>query len=198
MQIMSPIASDELAPTPVRFTVAEYLKMSEAGIFGDRRTELVAGRIKKMAPQLDRHMWAVSKINRLLIQATTPKDTLNVQGTFYLDDENAPEPDFHLFDVPVGTPREKLPLPILVVEVSSTTYRRDSGIKLRTYARAGIADYWIVNLRANRLEVYRKPENPTGKKTDWRYASVEHQAVGETVVMLKRPKVKLQVEEMLA
>jgi Uma2 family endonuclease len=187
----------QIAPNPVRFTVGEYLRMSQAGIFGDRRTELVAGRIKKMAPQLDRHMWTVSKINRLLVQATTPKDTLIVQGTLYLDDHNAPEPDFHLFDVPVGTPREKLPLPILVIEVSDTTYRRDSGSKLRLYARAGISDYWIVNLRGKRVEVCRKPENPTGRRSDWQYASVNHMTVGETVAMLKRPKARFEVEGML-
>jgi hypothetical protein len=68
----------QVAPNPVRFTVGEYLRMSDAGILGSRRTELVGGRIKKMAPQKDRHMWSVSKINRLLIQATTLKDTLIV------------------------------------------------------------------------------------------------------------------------
>jgi Uma2 family endonuclease len=187
----------QVALKPVRFTVSEYLRMAEAGIFGDRRTELIAGRIKKMAPQLDRHMWSIAKINRLLIQATTPKDMLIVEGTLYLDDQNAPEPDFHLFDVPIGTPREKLPLPILVIEVSDTTYRRDRGRKLCLYARCGIADYWIVNLKQNRVEVYRKPVNPTGKESDWRYASVSHLAVGETVSMLKRPRVRFQVEAML-
>lgn len=193
MRIMSQIAANS-----VRFTLSEYLGMSNAGIFGDRRTELVEGRIRKIAPQLDRHMWAVSKITRLLVHATTPKDTLIVEGTLYLDDWNAPEPDFHLFDVPVGTPREKLPRPILVIEVSHTTYRRDSGSKLRLFARMGIADYWIVNLRENRVEVYRKPENPTGKQSGWRYASVTQAGIGETVALLKRPKVKFGVEELLA
>ena len=190
---MSPVA-----PNPIRFTVDEYVRMGDAGILGSRRTELVDGRIKKMAPQKDRHMWSVSKITRLLIHATTPKDTLIVQGTLYLDEQNAPEPDFHLFDVPIGTPREKLPLPILVIEVSDTTYRRDSGIKLRLYARTGVADYWIVNLRENRIEVYRKPANPTGKESDWGYASVNHLASGEVVAMLKRPKVRFEVGAMLA
>jgi Uma2 family endonuclease len=150
-----------------------------------------------MASQLHPHMWAISKVNRLLVQATTSDDTLIVQGTLYLDDLNAPDPDFQLFDVPVGTAPERLPLPILVIEVSDTTYRRDSGIKLRLYARAGIADYWIVNLNQNRVEVYRKPENPTGNDQDWRYASVNHLAAGETVEMLKRPSAKFEVAAML-
>jgi Uma2 family endonuclease len=187
----------QIVSNPIRFTVAEYLRMSDAGIFGDRRTELIGGRIRKMAPQKDPHMWAISKINRLTVQATTPKDTLIIQGTLYLDDLNAPEPDFQLFDAPLGTPHEKLPQPILLIEVSHKTYRRDSGSKLRLYARIGIADYWIVNLRENRVEVYRKPENPTGKEADWRYASVTHLPVGQTVAILKRPKTRFDVGAML-
>jgi Uma2 family endonuclease len=151
-----------------------------------------------MSPQENRHMWSVSKINRLLVGATTPKDTLIVHGTLYLDEHNAPEPDFHLFDVPLGTPRDKLPRPILVIEVSDTTYRRDSGVKLRLYARAGIPDYWLVNLNENRIEVYRKPANPTGNEAGWRYASVTHLSGGEIVAMLKRPRVRFKVEAMIA
>lgn len=188
----------QIASNPVRFTLFEYIRMSDAGIFGSRRTELVGGRIKKMAPQKDRHMWAVSKISRSLVHATAWTDMLIVKGTLYLDDWNAPEPDFQLFDVPVGTPTEKLPPPILLIEVSDSTYRRDSGSKLRLYARAGIADYWIVNLRESRVEVYRNPENPTGNDSDWRYASVNQLGVGESVAMLKRPKAKFEVEGMLA
>ena len=81
--------------------------------------------------------------------------------------------------------------------MSDTTYRRDSGSKLRLYARSGIADYWIVNLRENRIEVYRKPANPTEKESDWRYASVNHLAIGEIAAMLKQPKVRFEVKAML-
>ena len=184
----------------IRFTVAEYLRMSEAGIFvmfGGRRTELLEGRIIKMAPQLDPHMWAISKLNRLLVAATTQKDWLIVEGTLYLSDDSAPEPDFCLFDVPEGTPQKKRPLPILVIEVSNKTYNRDSRAKMRIYAKAGIQDYWIVNLRDRRVEVYRKPENPTGAGKGWHYASVKHLKPGQSVAMLARPSVSFPVNELL-
>jgi len=181
----------------VRFTVDEYLRMSEAGILGSRRTELIAGRIIKLAPQLHLHMWAISKITRVLMQAITAQDWLIVEGTFYIDDDSAPEPDFHLFDVPEGTPKDRLPLPMLVIEVSHTTYRRDSGSNLRMYARAGIADYWIVNLPERRVEVYRDPVNATGKRSDWKFASIERRTLGENVSMLKRPGVIIPVSAML-
>ena len=85
----------------------------------------------------------------------------------------------------------------LVAEVSDTTYPVDFGEMLPGYARAGIPDYWIVHLPENRVEVYRKPANRSGKESDWKYTSVNHLAVGQAVAMLKRPKVRFEVEELL-
>ena len=41
--------------------------------------------------------------------------------------------------------------------MSDTTLVKDKGIKLRSYARQGVRDYWIVNLVDDLVEVYRKP-----------------------------------------
>src|ERR1700722_7864846 len=187
----------QVASNPIRFTVAEYERMSDAGIFDGRRVELIAGRIVKMPPQKNPHRWAISKINTLLVRAITDKEWLVIEGTLFLGGDSAPEPAFHLCDVPGGTPDEKLPRPILVIEVSDSTYKRDSGSKLRLYARAGIEDYWIVNLLERRVEVYRQPKNPTEKKAGWRYGSVQLLVPGQTVSMLKRPSVSFAVGQLL-
>jgi Uma2 family endonuclease len=101
-----------------------------------------------------------------------------VQSTLPLGRFGAPDPDLHLFDVPLGTAEELLPKPFIVLEVSDKSYRKDTGIKLRMSASAGIQDYWIVNLMQRRIEVYRHPENPTGKRSGWRYADVKHYSMG--------------------
>jgi Uma2 family endonuclease len=186
----------KVSSSPIRFSVAEYERMSAAGIFdmfGNGRTELVRGRVIRMAPQKHPHMWAISRMNRLLVGATTPRDWVIVQGTLYLDDDSAPGPDFHVFDVPEGTPADRLPKPILVIEVSHRTYRRDTGSKLRMYARAGMEDYWVVNLKDRRVEVYRDPTNPTGSEAGWHYGSVTHLVPGQSISMLKRPSVSFPV-----
>ena len=46
---------------------------------------------------------------------------------------------------------------VLIVEVSDTTLKNDRIRKASLYARAGIADYWIINLVDRQLEVYRQP-----------------------------------------
>jgi Uma2 family endonuclease len=53
-----------------------------------------------------------------------------------------------------------VPLPehaLLVIEVADTSLDHDRNIKGPLYARAGIPEYWIVNLNGERIEVYREP-----------------------------------------
>src|SRR5437773_2228169 len=136
-----------IATSPkVRFTVAEYFRMNKAGVFGAARVELIDGRIIRMHAQAHPHRWAISKGSRkLLALFPAEKFWVVVQGTLSLGKFNAPDPDFHILNIPEGTPQRKLPKPFLVIEVSDTTYRYDSGLKLRRYAEAGIKEYWIVN-----------------------------------------------------
>jgi Uma2 family endonuclease len=181
----------------IRFTAAEYEKMADAGVFGDRRVELINGRIYRMSPQRDPHMIAISKITELLLRVKLPSDSVFIQGTIRFDRFNVPDLDFMWFDVPLGTPEAQRPRPFLVIEVSHTTYKKDSGPKLRMYAQHGIRDYWIVNTRARRVEVNRDPENPSGVPADCRYDSVKHFTRGQSIALLQRPQVSLAVDDLL-
>jgi Uma2 family endonuclease len=181
----------------VRWTVKDYFRMTEAGLFDDRRVELIDGEIIEVPAQANPHRTSVTKISRLLHKAFGPSYWVVIQGTLVLPPHGAPDPDFHVLGVPVGTQDNRLPLPFLVIEVSDTTYLKDSTWKLRMYARAGIEDYWIVNLAEERVEVYREPENPTGLRSGWRYASVTVHERGNIVSLLKRPRVAFKVDAML-
>ena len=189
-----------IATSPkIRFTVREYFRMSDAGVFDDRRVELIDGRILQMPPQGIPHVACVSKCTTVCSRhfSDNSKFWLAVQSTYMVQKYDAPEPDVYILKCPVGTPQSKQPKAFLVIEASNKTYKRDSGIKLRRYAAAGIQDYWIVNLREKRVEVYRKPENSTGKKRDWQYGSIEHFYAGDSIKLLAYPKIRFPVKEML-
>jgi Uma2 family endonuclease len=186
-----------VVPKRMRWTVKDYFRLSRMGFFNGRRVELLEGDIVEMPAQGHAHNLAVTRISRLFLQAFGTSHWVAIQGTWKLSTVSAPDPDFHVYEAPEGTPENQLRVPILVVEVSDTTYRKDSGAKLRMYARAGVEDYWIVNLALLRLEVYRRPENPTGKRADWRYASVSFHGRGEEVRPLRRQQVAFAVDAML-
>ena len=59
----------------------------------------------------------------------------------------------------------------LIVEVSDTTVSYDRRRKGSLYARAGVADYWIINLVRGQLEVYRNPIPDASRPYGHRYAS---------------------------
>jgi Uma2 family endonuclease len=99
---------------------------------------------------------------------------VRVQGPLALDDESEPEPDVAV--VP-GTFRDYVvehpAQPVLVVEVSESSLALDRDYKGSLYARAGLADYWILNLGDRCLEVYRDPGPDTDTAFGWRYLSVD-------------------------
>ncbi len=51
----------------------------------------------------------------------------------------------------------------LLVEVADRSLAHDQGEKLAGYARAEIPVYWIINLRADRVEVYTGPDPMAGQ-----------------------------------
>lgn len=182
----------------IRWTVDEYFRLARLGLLGDRRVELLDGQIIEMLAQANPHRLAVSKIaRRLFNHFPAESHWVVVQGTLVLSKSSAPDPDLHVFDVTEGTPDEELPRPFLVIEVTDTTYRKDSGPKLRAYASAGIADYWIVNIPAHRVEVYRSPANSTGKKSGWKYVKIESFSYGQQIQLLARPDLSFPVDALL-
>ena len=179
-----------------RFTVDEFVRMVEADAFGTTRVELLNGRVFFMT-QKEPHVIAVSKGSIVLQRLSGPDDWVRIQGTMRLSRFSAPDPDFLWLPCRIGTPQHLWPDPILLIEVSDTTYRKDSGSKLRKYAYHGMADYWIENLQRDRIEVHRDPRNPTGRERDCHYADVTHYGRGQSISVLGRPGVSVDVDELL-
>ena len=179
-----------------RFTVDEFVRLVEADAFGTTRVELLNGRMYFMT-QKEPHMLAMSNATDVFNAVRRPTDWVIFGGTLRLDRLSAPDPDVMWLPVPKGTPQHDWLDPILIVEISHTTYRKDSGIKLRKYAFHGVADYWIENIKADRIEVCRDPQNPTGRERDCYYADVQHFGRGQAIEVLARPGVTVAVDELL-
>ena len=164
-----------LGLTTHRFSRAQYERMVEAGVFDPSdRLELLDGEIIDLAPQKSRHATAVTLVGDTLRTIFGPGVTVRVQLPFSLDDHSEPEPDVAV--VP-GSPRDYRDAhpsrAFLVCEVADTTLAYDRGRKLAAYARAGISEYWILDLIAETLEVFRKPAG--GGYTERRAMSADAQ-----------------------
>jgi Uma2 family endonuclease len=148
-----------------RLTVDQYHAMAEAGILGtDDRIELLEGLLVTKMTKRDPHILATELAQGVLIRALPGGWYVSMQNPITIAEcDSEPEPDAKVVR---GTPRDFKGRRVvgsdvaLVVEVSDSTLRDDQTTKKALYARAMIPSYWIVNLPANRLEVYSDPTGP--------------------------------------
>ena len=155
------MGSQMSAPTAHRFTVDEYHRMGEAGIFHeDDRVELIAGEIVEMAPIGSDHSWVVTRLARLFDRACGDLIVWS-QNPVILSFEDEPQPDLVLVKPVPHLYRRAHPGPdevLLVIEVADTSLPFDRDKKLPRYALAGIPEVWIVDLRGDRFLVFRAPK----------------------------------------
>src|SRR5262249_22795353 len=146
------------APRPRRWTKAEYHTMGELGWFEDQHVELLDGEIVEMPVPGNPHCVSTDNVAEVL-RHVFPKDRCWVRMQMPLDLGLDPEPlpDVAVAAGPKSSYTSHPTTVLLVVEVSDSTLSIDRGRKAALYARAGLADYWIVNLADRRLEVYRRP-----------------------------------------
>lgn len=142
-----------------RWTRLEYDRMAEAGIFSpEERVQLIDGDIVAMTPQNSPHAVTIGKTQRVLERCFGPNVWVRVQMPLIVDPDSEPEPDLAVVPGAPADYRDEHPrTALLVVEVSDSTLHLDRDRKRAVYARAGISEYWIVNLADRCLEVYRDP-----------------------------------------
>jgi Uma2 family endonuclease len=182
-----------------RWTRKEYERLIEIGVFRpDESLELLGGELVLGEPQSSPHYTAIGLVEEALRAALGAGWLVRPHGPLALDAESEPEPDISL--VP-GTWRDYVTehpaRPVLVVEVSLSRLTFDREHKGSLYARAGLADFWIVNLVERVLEIYRDPVVDDASPFGWRYASIERLGVDATVSPLAVPTARVRVNELL-
>jgi len=144
-----------------RFTVAEYARMGQVGIFSeDERVELVCGEVIEMPPIGERHAACVDALAYALRGKLGRRFIVRVQGPVRLDEHSQPQPDITVLKWRDDFYRHAHPGPgdiLLVIEVSDTTLEYDMKVKVPLYARAGIPETWVVNLPGKRIKAYADP-----------------------------------------
>jgi Uma2 family endonuclease len=143
------------------FTVAEFERMGEAGVFTkDARLELIEGEIIEMSPIGSRHAACVKFLSRFLNRTVGDIALVSTQDPIRLNDFSEPEPDLALLRLRDDFYRDAHPTPadvLLIIEVADTTLAYDRQVKVPLYAKAGVAETWIVNLTDEQIEVYAEP-----------------------------------------
>ena len=182
-----------------RWTRAEYDRLIATGAFRpEERLELLSGQMIVREPQGSRHAVAIELALRALQRAFGPAWRVRVQLPLALGEDSEPEPDL---SVVAGDPRDSSAShptnPVLVVEVAEASLALDREYKSALYARAGVADYWIVNLVDQQLEVYREPAVAPLVPPGWEYGWRRTLGAGASVSALAAPSALIAVADLL-
>lgn len=183
-----------MTTTEIRlWTVDEYHRMIEAEILTtDDRVELLEGQIIQMSPQQPPHaattQWASDYLRELL----AGKVTIRMQLPITLRPNSEPEPDIAVVRI---APRRYLDHHptfddiFLLIEVADATLRRDCKQKARTYAKAEIADYWVLDVNSRQVYVFRQPKDET-------YQQQTILNEDATLSMLAFPEIEVQINQL--
>ncbi len=188
------------------WTRAEYHQMAEAGIFQNRRVQLIEGQVVEMSPVAEagrspltsRHAAAIDLVVEIFRQSLGMGTYIRQQKPLILSEISEPEPDIAVVRGSIRDYTQQHPTEaLLVLEVSDSTLRYDQQIKSSLYAKAGLTEYWIVNLVNDLLEVYRDPSQDSESVYGFSYSSKLVLTSQDSIVPLNFPDVVIQVRDLL-
>lgn len=158
--------------------------MVPAGLLSEGdRVELIDGEIIEMSALGSPHASCVGLLTREFSAWVGERALVWVQNPVRLSDLSEPQPDLMLLRPRPDCYAKGHPGPgdiLLLVEVSDSSLAYDRQIKVPLYARARVAEVWVVDLSAQVIEVYRNP-GPDG------YADVSELHPGSSVAPLAFP-----------
>jgi Uma2 family endonuclease len=183
-----------IEPLRKHWTRAECETLETTGLLDQQKLELVDGELISKMGKNRPHVNVLTFVHEWLIEVFG-KGVVNTEAPIDVAPEdnptNEPQPDVMVLKRPSREFKKANPQPAdlhLVVEVSETTLGFDLTTKAVLYARAEIAEYWVLDVAARRLVVHREP-------TGGRYASVAVYSEQETVAPLAAPSAEFRIAD---
>jgi Uma2 family endonuclease len=152
-------------PPRKRWSRPECDRLEALGIFEQQRVELIEGelidKMGKNRPHVDTLTllfgWLIQVFGLRFVNTEAPIDVAPEDNP-----ANQPQPDLIVLKRDYSTFRSATPQPQdldLVIEIADTSLAFDLTIKAALYARAGIAEYWVLDVPGRRLIVHRDPQS---------------------------------------
>ncbi|NJM45989.1 MAG: Uma2 family endonuclease [Alkalinema sp. RU_4_3] len=179
--------------TLAKWTLEQYHQMIESGVLDDARVELLNGEIVEIPSEGPDHAYFNTTAANLLRKALEGRAELRDGKPITLPEyASEPEPDVAVVEPLDIVYSKRHPYPdniYLLVEYSYASLAKDKKLKRKIYAKAGILEYWIVNLKDRQVIVHRDPQTDD-------YQSVQTLTSG-TISMLAFPDVTIDIIQLL-
>lgn len=179
--------------TTAKWTLEDYHRMIEVGLLESRHVELLNGEIIEMPPEGPEHAQqstdTADYLRELVLHRAIVRDAKPITLP---DSASEPEPDLAIVEPLRALYRTRHPYPeniFWLIEYANTTLSKDLNIKRKAYAAALVQEYWVVDLKHRRLNVFREA-------VDGNYASESTFTTGE-VSPLAFPNIRVSVQRLL-
>jgi Uma2 family endonuclease len=183
----------QLDPPRKLWTRAEYEEVSSALLDG-QRLELINGELINKMGKKPPHVnsvallleWLFGVFGARFVRQEAPIDVAPADNP-----SSEPEPDLIVLKQDLSHFTSKHPQPgdlHLAIEVADSTLGFDLRTKAALYARAGIVEYWVLDIANRRMIVHRDPQSG-------RYTSVVAYSAEESVAPLAAPNSTWRVSD---
>jgi len=141
-----------------KWTLDEYHRLIDGGFLDDKNVELLNGEIVEMSPEGIPHASSSDRAERHIRNLLGDRVWLRVGKPITLPNDSEPEPDLCICRNIEYDAHHPYPEDIFwLIEFSNTSLRKDLEVKTKTYAGASVREYWVLNLKAMELIVFRSP-----------------------------------------
>jgi Uma2 family endonuclease len=147
-----------MTTTAYKWSIDRYHQIIAAGILEDRSVELLQGEIIVMSPEGESHAYYNTEVADYLRELLGNRAKIRDAKPITLPNDSEPAPDIAIVKLLGAVYLEHHPYVddiFWLIEFANTTLKKDLGVKKEIYAAAGIPEYWVVNLQATELKVFR-------------------------------------------
>ena len=173
-----------------RWTTRSYYAAARAGLLGDGRFELLDGDIVTVPVPDPIHEAAVRRLLKYLLSMLGERAHVEKVMPIALSEYSEPIPDIAVVQTSEDDYATSHPTPQethLLVEVANSNPERDTKAKRLIYAQANVPEYWVFDLEARQMRVFRQPTGE-GETADYSIDEVWNE---ETISLLAFPDVEL-------
>jgi len=190
-EIPAPVAPSD--PPRKRWTRAECATLEASGLLDQERLELVEGELISKMGKKRPHVSSFTRLQAWLMQVFG-WSFVNAEAPIDVAPEdnptNEPVPDLIVLrqDESHYTSNPQAQDLRLVVEIAHTSLSFDLRVKAALYARAGVVEYWVLDVTNRRLLVHRNPRSGM-------YSDVAAYSEHESVSPLAAPQAQFRIAD---
>ena len=163
-----------------KWSIDEWHELINSGVLEGKPVELLEGDIVEMSPEGIEYSYTNDSIVKYLRSILANLADVKESHPITLDNSE-PEPDISIVRLPETRYRTHHPYPqdiYWLIEVSDRTLKKDLEQKSIIYARNGIPEYWVIDLKNKKLIVHIYPQNNSYRQiTEYQSGIVTSQAL---------------------